>query len=105
MYVRVYRAHAREKKLSRTYPTKTKRAPGRGSLRKCGERLVLGVVFVPVLLRQFLEHLFDVVEALPVRRVVLEEPKERDEYVEGYAQRDDSADNIPVHFASLFTLM
>ena len=54
--------------------------------------LVIVLVLVSVLLRQFLEHPLDMVEALPVRGVVLEEPKEGNEYVEGYAPPDDRAD-------------
>lgn len=113
MFVCVYRAHARKKAyvphrftwVARGYnpPPKRKEPPKRGSLRKCGHGLVLGLVFV--LLLQFFEHPLDVVKALPVRGVVLEEPKERDEYVEGYAPHDDRADKFPAHFASLFTLM
>ena len=67
--------------------------------------LVLGLVLAFVLLRQFFEHPLDAAKALPVRGVVLEEPKKGGERVEGYAPHDDRADNFPAHFTPLFTLM
>ena len=103
MFVCVYRAHARENRFPHTYHTKTQKSPRKGLSVQMRGGLVLGLVLV--LLRQFFEHPLDAVEPLPVRGVVLEEPKEREECVEGYAPPDDRADKFPAHFAPLLTLM